>query len=126
MNADCCPTGRIGGSDVSSTWPVSRRDMPLAANRVRSVAECPASGPVRPKGEITTMAANGFAARKAATPGPSCVTIRSAVATVSASAFPSFNQTDSGSARVAPTQATEAPTSASTRPHTAAASPAPT
>ncbi len=64
MKADCRPTGAIGGSDRSSTWPVNRREMPLAKNSVRSVAGSSARGPVWPNGLIRAMAARGVALAK--------------------------------------------------------------
>ena len=63
MNADCSPAGRIGASDRSSTWPVSCRAMPLAKNRVRSVAGPFAQGPVSPYGEIVTTTADALIRR---------------------------------------------------------------
>ena len=65
MNADCSPTGRIGASDRSSTCPVSWREMPLAKNKVRSVAGSFAWGPVSPYGEIVTTIADGLIRRSA-------------------------------------------------------------
>ena len=57
IKVDCSPTGRIGASARSSTWPVSMRAIPLAKHKVRSLAGSSAFGPLCPNGEIATIAA---------------------------------------------------------------------